>query len=76
VLLRFALHDLSRITIWQDTLTAIGNVWPVGGGFGTFQELFNSVEALETVDPAVAGRAHNDWLEVTLEAGLAGLAAL
>lgn len=76
VLDRFARLEDSRADIWADTLHAIGKVWPMGGGIGSFPVLFNAAERLETVRPPAAGRAHNEWLEWTLEAGLPGLVVL
>ncbi|MDK4806703.1 MAG: O-antigen ligase family protein [Novosphingobium aromaticivorans] len=76
VLARFARLEDSRADIWTDTLHAIGRVWPFGGGIGSFPVLFNAAERLEVVTPVQAGRAHSDWLEWTLEAGLPGLLVL
>jgi O-antigen ligase len=38
--------------------------------------MLEAAERLEVVDPTRPVRAHNDWLEWTLEAGLPGLVAL
>jgi len=45
----------------------------VGAGQGTFDEVFQVDESLENLTERRAGRAHNDYLELALEAGLAGL---
>lgn len=76
VMARFSNLEDSRADIWIDTLHAIGGVWPMGGGVGSFPVLFNAAERLEVVRPTLAGRAHCDWLEWTLEAGLPGLLVL
>lgn len=60
-----------RPQIWEDTVYAIGVYWPLGSGMGTFDETFQMHESLEFLSPRKAGRAHNDWLEIGLEAGLA-----
>lgn len=69
---RFALDGDGRWMLWEDTRAAITQVWPAGSGIGSFQPVFLSVEKLEHVDPSMPVRAHNDWLEFTLESGLAG----
>ncbi len=69
---RFALDGDGRWMLWEDTRAAIAQVWPAGSGIGSFQPVFLSVEKLEHVDPSMPVRAHNDWLEFTLESGLAG----
>ncbi|MEG8222603.1 O-antigen ligase family protein [Sphingomonas sp. HH69] len=71
-LLRFDdLHD-ARASIWEDSLDATRRYWPVGSGIGTFDEVFQVNESVETLDPLRAGRAHNDYLEVILESGAIG----
>ncbi|WP_179505606.1 MULTISPECIES: O-antigen ligase family protein [unclassified Sphingomonas] len=73
---RFSNLNDSRRDIWIDTIHALGQVWPAGGGVGSFPPIFNAAERLEVVRNTVAGRAHNDWMEWTLEAGLPGLIVL
>ena len=88
VVLAIGIHSVDRIMnrfsnlkdargdIWIDTLHAMGQVWPMGGGIGSFPPIFNAAERLEVVRNTVAGRAHNDWMEWTLEAGLPGVIVL
>jgi O-antigen ligase len=66
----------ARPEIWSDTLYAIGQYWPWGSGIGTFVPVFLAAERLEAVDPSYPNRAHNDFLELALEAGLPGIAVL
>ena len=66
----------TRPEIWRDTLFAIDQVWPWGGGVGTFVPVFIAAERLEAVDPSYPNRAHNDFLELALEAGLPGVLVL
>ena len=73
---RYADLEDSRPLIWEDTLYAIDRYWPVGGGVGTFDEVFQVDESLEYLAPPRVGRAHNDYLEVTLESGILGVAVL
>lgn len=71
-----SLADEQRPVIWKDTVEAIGRYWPVGSGIGSFDEVFQVDEALENLSYGRAGRAHNDFLEVALESGVAGIALL
>lgn len=72
VVTRFVSDGDERWKLWEDTAHAIGQHWPAGSGLGSFQPIFIANERLEFVDPSLPVRAHNDWLEFTLEAGLAG----
>ena len=70
---RFALTDDARAFIWEDAAWSVRRYWPVGAGMGTFDEVFQADESLENLTERRAGRAHNDYLEVAVEAGLPGL---
>ena len=70
---RFADLEDSRPDIWTDTMSGIDRYWPVGSGMGTFDEVFQVEESLETLSVKKAARAHNEFLEIALEAGIAGL---
>ena len=69
-LTRFGSEDAVRPEIWKDTIYAIGQYWPAGSGVGTFQPVFAAAERLEFVRPDFSNRAHNDYLEFALEAGI------
>lgn len=69
---RFAVDGDFRTELWTDTLFAIHQYWPVGGGMGGFVQLMTPVERLEVVDPTLPSRAHNDYLELVLESGAIG----
>lgn len=70
---RFKVTQDARIHIWDDAAYSAERYWPVGSGVGTFDEVFQQEESLENLTPRRAGRAHNDYLEVAIEAGLPGL---
>ncbi len=70
---RFEARDDARIYIWEDATYTAGRYWPIGSGIGTFDEVFQLDESLENLTPRRAGRAHNDYLEVAIEAGLIGI---
>ena len=62
-----------RPEVWEDGLYAARVYWPAGSGMGTFDEVFQLHESLEYVSPRRAGRAHQDYIELAIEAGPAGL---
>lgn len=48
--------------------------FPVGSGFGTFEFVYRAIEAPELVRYSYLNQAHNDGLQILIEAGIAGLA--
>nr|WP_247713204.1 O-antigen ligase family protein [Qipengyuania polymorpha] len=70
---RFESFEDSRPDIWEDTMVGIERYWPVGSGMGTFDEVFQVEESLETLPAKKAARAHNEYFEITLEAGIFGI---
>lgn len=73
---RFAANGEFRPEIWKDTLYSIGIYAPWGTGMGTFLPVFQLNERLEIVSNMIVNRAHDDYLELALEAGLPGLLVL
>lgn len=71
---RFQAKDDPRRFIWDDATYAADRYWPVGAGTGTFDEIFQVDESLENMTMRRAGRAHNDYIELAIESGVAGLA--
>jgi len=70
---RFEAKDDPRRFIWDDATYTAGRFWPVGTGMGTFDEIYQVDESLENLTPRRPGRAHNDYIELTIEAGAPGL---
>lgn len=63
-----------RGQIWEITQSAAAAMFPAGAGFGTFQTVYRWFDRPEAIIPyAYVNRAHNDWLELLLEAGLPAL---
>lgn len=58
--------------IWN----AIGELFPWGGGSGSFETVYKIFEPTELVAPQYLNHAHNDWLEVVFDFGLPGLLLL
>lgn len=76
VVARFYGTKEARWDLWADTWYAIGQVWPFGSGIGTIAPMLEAAERLDVVDQSRPVRAHNDWLEWTLEGGVPGLVVL
>jgi O-antigen ligase len=68
--------DRSRIEIWQGARAAILAHFPAGSGMGNFVLAHHAVEQLDHVSTHYANRAHNDYLEFLVEAGLVALFAI
>jgi O-antigen ligase len=62
-----------RPNIWSNTAQAIGDHLPLGSGLGTFTEVYPRYEDPATIESAYINHAHNEYLELLLELGLAGL---
>jgi O-antigen ligase len=73
---RFYLTTDARWDLWADTWYSMGQVWPFGSGIGTIVPMLEAAERLDVVDPGRPVRAHNDWLEWSMETGLPGLVVL
>jgi len=65
--------DDGRLTIAQVTLRAAASVFPFGSGIGSFVPLYAMFEAPANMGANYVNHAHNDWLELWLEAGVPGL---
>lgn len=74
VLDRLASGNIDRLRFWQDMLVALRDYWPAGSGLGTFVPVFQTVEPLEHVGSHYVNHAHNEYLELLLEGGVAGAA--
>jgi O-antigen ligase len=59
--------------IWETTGRVIADTFPAGTGFGTFPTVYPLYENPAAVGVAYINNAHNDYLELVLEAGLPGL---
>ena len=63
-----------RFTGWPLVIAEIQKFLPWGAGVGAFQTVYLSAEPLSDVSPIYFNHAHNDYLELLLETGLAGAA--
>ncbi|MEP3422615.1 MAG: O-antigen ligase family protein [Erythrobacter sp.] len=60
-----------RFQILPDILAMIAHSTPLGWGMGSFPEVYEIYERREMIQPAYINHAHNDWLEIIIEGGLA-----
>jgi O-antigen ligase len=59
----------SRWEIFNTTITAIGEFFPVGSGIGTFSQVFPRFQE-SGFNGTFVNRAHNDYLEWIMEGGI------
>lgn len=57
-------------------LGLLGDLFPFGAGLGSFDPIFRAYEPFDLLKPTYFNHAHNDFLEVMLDAGLPGLLLL
>lgn len=62
-----------RAVFFRTTLEALKDHWVSGSGLGTFTAVYPAYEARENIVGVYANHAHNDYLEIFLETGLAGI---
>ena len=63
----------SRKEIAATTAEAVKDFMPAGSGLGTFRSVYSLYEQPEQVTDVYVVHAHNDYLEVALELGIAGI---
>lgn len=67
---RFATFADARPDLWFDSWVAAKAFWPAGAGMGAFVPAFLLHERDSVIDASHPNRAHNDYLELLVEAGL------
>lgn len=68
--------DDARFRFWPNVIYAIGAMGWMGSGAGTFDNVYRSVETLDTLSSRYLNHAHNDYLEIALETGVPGIMVL
>jgi O-antigen ligase len=76
VLARFDFGDELRPQLWVDSSYIAQKYFPFGVGMGDFVPAFIADERIESIWPSLPNRAHNDFLELAIEAGIVGMTAL
>lgn len=61
-----------RFDYWSDVVIAVETYFPWGSGIGTFDPVYRALEDLNRMSAPYFNLAHNDYLQVLLEAGLWG----
>lgn len=66
----------SQVELRQDVLpqllSMLWSYFPFGSGFGSFEHVYRQFETIELIGPSYLNNAHNDWLQVLIEGGVAG----
>jgi len=65
-----------RVRALPTVLAMVREYFPFGAGLGTFDPVFRMHEPLSLLKPTYLNHVHNDWLEIVLDTGLAGLLLL
>lgn len=63
---------LDRLQIARTTLGGIWHFWPAGSGLGSYPLIYPMFENPASVTAIFVNHAHNDYLELLFETGLAG----
>ncbi len=69
-------NPLDRTGIWRTTWAAIVATWPFGAGLGTFDLVFTQFQPASDIRPQFINHAHNEYLELLLEGGVAAAVLL
>lgn len=78
ILERFDTQDApeSRFERWPLVAETAQSYLPLGSGIGSFDPVYRSVEPISELDSTFFNQAHNEYLEIWLETGWIGVAAL
>ena len=68
--------DDGRWEIWQASWPLVTQYFPWGSGMGSFVPSYAAIEQIDSLRPSYINRAHNEYLEILIEAGIPGLIAL
>jgi O-antigen ligase len=70
---KFSANPSSRRVLTATTVEAIKDTFPVGTGLGTFASVYRRYEDPKQATREFANHAHNEYVEIALELGLAGI---
>jgi O-antigen ligase len=65
--------DYSRYASFSNSLRAAADTFPFGSGTGSFPSVYPAYEKADLVDSQFINHVHNDYIELALETGLAGV---
>lgn len=63
---------LDRTQIWRNTIAGVSSHLPWGTGLGTFDLVYPQFEAAADIRAVYVNTAHNEYLQLLLEAGIPG----
>lgn len=66
----------ARFRLIGPLIGMIRDFWPVGSGFGTFDPVYRGFEPFGNLSATIMNQAHDDYLQVVMEAGLPGAVLL
>lgn len=66
----------ARPEFYKQTAEFLGNYWPAGTGIGTFLPIYAVHEPAALLHQFYVNQAHNDWLDLALTGGAAGILIL
>lgn len=66
----------SRQNMWSFTLAAATEYWPIGTGAGTYESVIPSFENPNIVSSRYIASAHNEYLQLVMEYGVAGVVVI
>lgn len=66
--------EMSRVSIWLTSLSALSDYWLVGSGIGSFPDVYALYEnpSVTQLTNVYVNHAHNDYLELFIEVGFFG----
>jgi O-antigen ligase len=73
---RFGREPELRMEFWHTTWGAAQHYWPLGSGLGSFASIYPLFETREQLVAYTVNNAHNDYLELLLEGGIASAVGL
>lgn len=73
---RFGAEPDSRFEISKLTMRASAEFWPVGSGIGSFPKVYRTFEDPAQFPNRYVNHAHNEYLEIFMEAGILGIGLL
>lgn len=65
-------QSYGRLEILSNSLPLAERFWIFGAGIGSFSSMYESMEKLAWVFPYTVNHVHNDYVEILIEAGIAG----
>lgn len=68
---RFEITDDGRWDIWKNSWVVAHSYWPFGAGIGVFQQAYEQGEPLQSVNMPYINDAHNEYLQIIIETGMA-----